>query len=342
MVTARQKGIIGAWLTPVLMGLTPYFGKAATLAGANPFAVAAIRTALAAALVWVVYTIAARRFLYIFPAGLLGTTGVGVVNGLGSLLFYNGLTLLDASLAQLLYMLYFVFVMFISWIYYRQRISRINIFRAMLAIAAVVLLTGASASDVNWLGVGMMLGAGFLYALHVVLSQRVMFEMPAETMTIYSLTAMAVTVIVAWLIHGRGPAVVLEPIAPLAWRHILGLTLVTAASRLALFSGVKHLGGIQVVLLNVAELFVALLMAFLFFGDKLVPVQWVGAGLLILSLSLSQWPRRRIKDQPSTYKKHDTQPLPYFIAVRATEGEPQTFSGWTSPAFRLTQTRPKH
>ena len=39
----------------------------------------------------------------------------------------------------------------------------------------------------------MMIGAALMYALHVVLSQRAMYEMPAPTMSIYALTAMAVT-----------------------------------------------------------------------------------------------------------------------------------------------------
>lgn len=285
-----RNGLIAAWLTPFFMGLTPIFGKAATLAGVGPFSVAGWRTVLAALLLWIVYLIAFRRYLFIFPAGLFGTFVVGTVNGLGSLLFYNGLTLLDASLAYMLYMLYFAFAMLLTRIY-GQTISPVSRLRALLALIAVVLLTSGMTDSLNWRGVAMMIGAALMYALHVILSQRVMYEMPAPTMTIYALTAMAVTVSVAWMIYGQGPAVVLEPVSRMGWLYLAGLTIVTALSRLTLFAGVKQLGSVQVALLNVAELFVALLFAFLIFGDRLSLLQWAGAGLLVVSMGLSQWDR---------------------------------------------------
>lgn len=310
------------------MGLTPIFGKAATLAGVDPFSLAAWRTLLAACVLWLIYVLAFRRYLYIFPAGLLGTLGVGAVNGLGSLLFYNGLTLLDVSLAQLLYMLYFVFAILLTRIY-GQKTSRISRIRALVALVAVILLTGGTAATPNWRGVAMMIGAALMYALHVVLSQRVMYEMPAPTMTIYALTAMALTVGVVWLIHGRGPGIVLEPVGRQGWTFILGLSAVTALSRLTLFAGVKELGGVQVVLLNVAELFVALASAHIFFGDRLTMGQWIGAGLLVLSMLLSQW--------DSGLNARIYRPL----AVSRAKNQEPTFTGFTSYAFRIFQPRPR-
>lgn len=273
------------------MGLAPIFGKAATLEGVDPYSVAAWRTLLAALLLWLAYAVAFRRYLYIFPAGLLGTTVVGVVNGIGSLLFYNGLTRLDASLAQLLYMLYLVFAVLLTRAY-GQLISRVNVVRAAIALSAIVLLTGGMSSAPNWPGVAMMLGSALMYALHVVLSQRAMYEMPAPTMALYALSAMAVTVTIAWLIHGRGPGIIMEPLGRDAWTWLAGLTLVTALSRLTLFAGVKYLGSLQTILLNVAELFVTLLAAFVLFSDRLTTVQWIGAGLLVISILLAHWDRQ--------------------------------------------------
>jgi drug/metabolite transporter (DMT)-like permease len=316
--------MVAAWLTPVFMGLTPIFGKAATLAGVDPFSVAGWRTLLAALLLWGIYLIAFRRYLFIFPAGLLGTFLVGLANGLGSLLFYNGLTLLDASLAQLLYMLYFVFAMLLTRLY-GQPISRLSRFRALLAVGAVVLLTGGTGLAMNWRGVAFMIGAALMYAVHVVLSQRVMYEMPAPTMTIYAMTAMALTVTVAWLIHGRGPRIVLEPIGREAWFLILGLTTVTALSRLTLFAGVKELGGVQAILLNVAELFVALISAIVIFGDYLTILQWLGAALLIISMLLSQ--------ADSGLDKGLYRPL----LLARLKVETPAFTGFTPYAFRLFQ-----
>jgi uncharacterized membrane protein len=65
---------------------------------------------------------------------------------------------------------------------------------------------------------------------------------------------------------------------------ILGIT--TALSRLSMFSGVKFLGGLQTAILAIAEIGVALALAFLVLGERLTTEQWLGVGLLVSSLLL--------------------------------------------------------
>ena len=285
----RIQGLIAALATPLLMGIAPILGKNAIRAGVDPFALAALRTCLAAALLWIVYLIAFRKYTYIFPAGLLGTLIVGGVNGLGSLFFYNGLLLLDdASLAQLLSTLYVIFAMMLTR-FDGERISRMSLFRAGLAITAVFLITGGARDSVNWWGVVLMIVSAFLYALHVVLSQRAMYEMPAPTMALYAMSAMGLTVLVAWLIRGGIVGAVWEPVSLAGWEFVIALAVLTALSRVTLFSGVRSLGGLQAILLNVAELAVTLIAAFVFIGERMTLVQWGGALVMVLSVALSRW-----------------------------------------------------
>jgi drug/metabolite transporter (DMT)-like permease len=287
----QQKGLMAALLTPLFMGMAPVFGKLALHTGFDPYTLAAIRTCLAALALWVVYLLFFRRYTFIFTAGLLGTVAVGVVNGLGSLLYYNGLYHLDnASLAQLLNMLYVIFAMLLTRIY-GQQISTLSILRALLALLAVCLLVGLGEvrGQVRWLGVGLMLGGAFMYALHVVLSQRVMFEMPAPTMTLYALTWMGLTVLLARLIFGGLSAASWGPDVFQGWWFVLGLTAVTALSRVTLFAGVRHLGTVQTILLNVAEIGVTLLAAFFWLGERMSGAQWGGVLLLLVSVLLSRW-----------------------------------------------------
>jgi drug/metabolite transporter (DMT)-like permease len=60
----------------------------------------------------------------------------------------------------------------------------------------------------------------------------------------------------------------------------------TFFSRLALFLGVKHLGGMQTALLGLGELLVAVFLAQVWLGDRLTIQQWVGTILLIACLLL--------------------------------------------------------
>ncbi len=287
----RNAGLIAALMTPVFMGMAPVFGKLALRSGIDAYTLAALRTCLAAVALWIVYALFFRKYTFIFPAGLMGTLAVGAINGLGSLLFYNGLLLLDnASLAQLLNMLYVIFAMLLTRAY-GQHISLMSMFRALLAMVAVYLLTAGSAStgQFHWVGVGLIIGGAFLYALHVILSQRVMFEMPAPTMTLYALTFMGLTVLIARLLVGGVTRMAWSPVMATGWWFIIGLTAVTALSRVTLFAGVRSLGGLQAILLNVAEIGVTLLAAFLWLGEHMTPVQWAGVGVLIVSVLLSRW-----------------------------------------------------
>ncbi len=65
-----------------------------------------------------------------------------------------------------------------------------------------------------------------------------------------------------------------------------GLTFVTIFSRIALFLGVKKIGGMQTALLGLAELLIAIIFSSLLLGENLSPLQWLGAIGLGLSLIL--------------------------------------------------------
>ena len=165
----------------------------------------------------------------------------------------------------------------------RQPPTRLTLFRIALATAAVLLLTNSPYNHVDFIAVLLMLGAAALYALHLPINQRVLYEVPAPTVTLYTLIAMSLVAVPAYLFFDRQ-----WPIGPVSWRPLLGLTLVTFLSRLALFLGVKHLGGMQTALLGLGELFVTILFSHWWLHERLSLLQWLGAAGLALSLVLVQ------------------------------------------------------
>ncbi|PJF20876.1 MAG: hypothetical protein CUN56_13965 [Phototrophicales bacterium] len=276
------RGVLAALATPIFLGMAPIFGKMSINAGADPFSVAAIRTVIAIVLLWGVYFLFFRRYIYIYPAGLLGCLVVGAINGIGSLFYYGGLDLLDASLVQLLNGMYLAFAVLISHIG-GQRADMRTLIRVALAILALFIITGFGNQPVNWVGVGLMLGSALMFAGTLVLSQYVLYEMPAPTATLYILSTMAVVVTMVWLVVSEPlPVDVLEAALPPI--TLLGAS--TALSRLAMFAGVKFMGGMQTAVLAITEIGVALTLAFLLLGDRLTVAQWVGVGILFLSILL--------------------------------------------------------
>jgi drug/metabolite transporter (DMT)-like permease len=273
-------GIAAALWSAIFLGVSPVFGKLAINAGYSPLAVVALRTILAAALMLLIVLVFNRASLYIFPVGFIGCALAGTINGFGSLLYYMALNRLPVSVGQLLYSLYPFFVAI--WLMLdKQYPSRLTFLRISLATIAVLLLTNVPQSPADPVGVFMMIGAAALYALHLPINQRVLFEVPAPTVTLYTLLSMSAVVVPAYLIFDRSWPVGDAPIGPL-----IGLTLATFLSRLSLFFGIKKIGGMQTALLGLAELLVTILFSHYWLHESLTSVQWLGAIGLGLSLIL--------------------------------------------------------
>lgn len=277
----RSKGISAALTSALFLGMAPVFGRQAILAGMAPFAVVAIRTTGAALLLLLVMLLFFRRHLFIYPAGMMICFLAGSINGIGSLFYYSALGRLDASLGQLLYALYPLFL--VLWLTFdRQLPSKITYLRLALAILAVILLSQTHTQTVDWIGIGQMLIASALYALHLPINQHVLYDMPAPTVTLYTLIAMSIVVVPAYLLADIPKEYAITGIG----MPVVGLTLVTFFSRLTLFLGVKHIGGLQTAILGLSELLVTVFFASFWLGERLSFYQWIGAGLLMISLSL--------------------------------------------------------
>ena len=281
MYKFRIQGINAALVSAFFLGLAPVFGKAAMgPEHFSPLAVVALRTGLAAILLFLLMAVFERKFIFIYPAGLLGCMLAGGINGIGSIFYYIGLSRLNASIAQMLYALYPFFVAI--WLRLDHQVpSRLTILRMIIAGISAFLLTGAGTGRVDLVGVLFMLIAAAFYAFHIPINQRVLYDVPAPTVTLYTLISMSAIVIPVYLIADRSlPA----PSTP--WWPIVALTAVTFASRLMLFTGVKHIGGMQTALLGLGELVVAVFFSHVILGEFLTFVQWIGMIGLVISLLL--------------------------------------------------------
>ena len=278
----RLKGIAATLLSCLFAGLAPVLGKLAYQAGVDPITLVAMRTALAAGLLWLFYLLFWRGYTAIKWRDLAGCVGMGIANGVGSLLYYNGLSRMDASLAHLLYSMY-PFWVFIFLSAAGHPISRMSVVRLGLALVSVFLLTWQGGALIDPLGVTLMIGAGALYGFHLVLGQWTLADVDPRTVTLYGLTTMSLVVGIPFLLQG-GPA---GPIPTEGlWAILLVAIFPTALARLLVFAGLRRIGGMQTALLALAEPLVAVVLAFALLGESFTPQQWIGACLFLVSVLL--------------------------------------------------------
>ena len=287
----REKGILAASASAVFLGLTPIFGKQSILLGFTPLAVVAIRTTIACLLLLIFLAFFKRQYFYIYPLGLMGCLAAGLINGLGSIFYYSALARIDAGIGQLLYSFYPLFMVF--WLILdRQSVNRITLVRLLFVLPGSFLLLQTPTHSIDLIGAAFMLIAAVLYALHLLINQRILYDVPAPTVTFYTLASMSITVIIAFLIF--------HPTLPendVSWTPLILLSLITFISRLTLFLGVKHLGGIQTALLGLGELLVTVVVAQIWLAERLSSVQWIGAIFICLNLILV------ILDKPTLRKR---------------------------------------
>jgi drug/metabolite transporter (DMT)-like permease len=276
----RLNGIRAAMASAVFLGLIPVFGKQAILLGFSPLAVVSLRTGIATLLLFILMLFFQRPYFYIYPVGLVGCLLAGAVNGLGSILYYSALVRIPASLGQLIYSFYPLFVAF--WLLLdHQKLGKITYIRLLVSVPAIYLLLSAGNQEVDLIGALMMMGSALLYALHLIINQRVLVDVPAPTVTLYTLVSMSAVVMIAYAAFDRT-----MPGTDVSWVPILIMSFLTFLSRITLFMGVKHLGGMQTALLGLGELFITVFLAQWWLNESFTPVQWIGAGLLAASLML--------------------------------------------------------
>lgn len=132
-----------------------------------------------------------------------------------SSLYYSALCRLDASIGHMLYSFYPLFVAI--WLLLdHQPVTKLTALRLILSIPAVILLLQTSSGAIDLLGAVMMIGSAILYALHLLINQRILYEAPAPTVTLYTLLGMAATVILASSLNIGGQPATLPP----AWRSV--------------------------------------------------------------------------------------------------------------------------
>ena len=281
MSREQRWGILCTGMASFFLGWAPILGKLALRSGVTPFTLVAFRTLVAALLIWLLFLILWRREIVISWHALIGCISVGAVNGFGSLLYYTSLSRLDASRASLLNTLYPLWVVLFLFAA-GQPLTRLTLARLALSLLGMVLLTRVGPGEPDWLGLALMLASAATYGWHLVLGQWVLADVPSRTATLYVLTTMACIVGLARVLQGRP----VEPLSAAAWLPILALGLTTTLSRLAMFSALQRVGGVETSLVGLLELLVSLVLAFLLLGERLTLVQWAGAGLLVVSLIL--------------------------------------------------------
>jgi drug/metabolite transporter (DMT)-like permease len=232
----------------------------------------------AALFLWA-YLLAYRRLPRLPARTVAGLLLMGCVGYAGqTALYFGSLYFIDASLTGMLLYTYPAFVTLLMWGFAGKRPASGQMFALGLASLGVVLTTGGAVGAVNWLGVALGLGAGLWYSFYIVIGDRVTSGVAPDHSTVLVTTGATLS----YLLVGLLTASLNYQLSATGWGAIVGMiVLSTIVPIVAFFAGLSRLGPVQAAILSTLEPVFTVLMAGVFLGERLSPVQAVG-GLCIV------------------------------------------------------------
>ncbi len=208
---------------------------------------------------------------------------IGAILAAGYTLQTWGLTLTTATNAGLITGLFVVLAPVADRILYGTRISRAAVASVGLSLAGMVLLTGRTPSTVA-VGDLLVLACALAFGIHIAVLSRHSPEHDPGALTTAQMTALAVIFVLLWPLTGS-PAV-----PPREVWFALALTGVVASAvaySIQTFAQ-RHLSTARTAVILTLEPVFAGFFGHALAGERLEPLQWLGAALIFGALTLSE------------------------------------------------------
>ncbi|HUA44854.1 MAG TPA: DMT family transporter [Solirubrobacteraceae bacterium] len=278
---ARERsGVALVLLSAACFGTLGVLTQLAYRSGVSVLGLICGRYMVAAAVLWLLVRVL-RRPLPSHRGVLLGLV-LGAGYSVQALLFAASLKHLEAGLADLLYFAYPAMVAVGATVIRRERWSRRRGAALVAAGAGIgLVLTGGSAIDP--VGVAFALAAAFGYAAYVIASSSLLKRIDPLVLAALLCTATATVLGPDALAHGEltargGVDGVLLVVTAALVSTVLGIG--------AFLAGVRRLGASRASIVSSIEPALTAAFGFAAFGDRLGPVQMLGAGLVFASVPI--------------------------------------------------------
>jgi drug/metabolite transporter (DMT)-like permease len=271
----EARGLALIALSTLAYGVQPIFGKVAYAAGVTPLPLLAWRYLIALVCLQLVER-GPRPPLRV----RLRLWGIGSVFVVNSVAYFMALDALPASVTALVLFSYPVIVALFAALAGVEPLTWRSLLAALGAFAGCALTAGGLelSAGLPARGVAWALAAAVVYAGYVVLSSRFGKGVPARVLALH-VVQVAALLCVVFAVLGPGLAL---PREPRAWLSVAAIALVsTVVSMIAFLAGMALVGPSRASVLASLEVLVTLVLAFLLLGERLSPLQWAGAALIL-------------------------------------------------------------
>jgi drug/metabolite transporter (DMT)-like permease len=274
----KLKGFLFVALSAFCFGLMPILAKFAFSSGAGTTTMLFLRFIFGAVFMFILMRV--KRLKLPDLKTVLLYAGMGALGYAGqSFCYFSALNYASASLVALILYVYPALVAFISLVFLKEKLNAWKLVAILLALAGCALIVGFSGSG-SVKGIILALTAALIYSVYIVSGSKII----KKGMAIQS---SFVIMLSASLVFGASVAVGgFEPPRDLMGLiAILAIVVVsTVLAVWAFFSGLEHIGPTNTSLVSTLEPVVTVVASMFILGERLTPMNLVGAALVILAL----------------------------------------------------------
>ena len=267
------------WFT-VSFALTNSMAGLAYQGGSDPLTVATARFMVPTIVLAVVLGITGAGFT-LPKRDAIAATVLGLITAGFSFSILNAIEILGVSLAVLIFFLFPLFTSLIVAVMGWEKLTATTVVAALVAFAGLALIFGVNGESLAILGIVYALIGAFGLALVSAISSRVIRSGDSRQVTFYIVSTAAIVFIVFSLVRGD----LQLPQSGWGWTGIAGTSVFYACGIIGYFAAIGRIGPAKATLYSYVEPLFTMVAAFLFLGELLMPLQMVGALVVVGALT---------------------------------------------------------
>lgn len=316
----RRGSLISVVISAAAFGTLAVLTPLAYDAGAQPLPLLTWRFVAASLLLAAVVGARRPRDLLVSRGDLARYSALALTGyGAASICFFFALKFTDASVVAVLLYAYPAFVTVAGWLFLGEKATLLRGFAVVVTFTGCALVVGLLGGPVHVSTPGVLLGLGaaVCYTMFNLLSSRWLpgrsqLVMMGYTFGIASAGAAVAGIVAAFFGLRLNPALGLAEriglsvasLSPLGWdvrvwALLAAIVVVPTFIAVVLYlQGIRGLGASQAALISTLEPLFTMALAWTLLGERLVPIQFAGAALVLVGVVVAEVAARRV-DRPA-------------------------------------------
>ena len=275
----RGFGVLLILISTLGFSVYSIFGKYVFDGGAGLATILFVRFTIAALFFWTI-TIWREGFPRLPLKTWLTLWGMGGVGySMMAGLYLTSVRFIPTSLAALLLYAYPIIVTVLALLSKQEKFSGYKLGGLVVSTLGLVLVLGLALQGINFFGIALALGAAFVYAIYILIGNRVL----QTTTPLVSTTLISTSAALTYGIIGLPIGGVTWDLSWGTWLGIGGIALFsTVIAMLTFFQGMKRIGATSASIISTLEPVMTVILAVILLHEHLTLLQMVGGIFVVM------------------------------------------------------------